>query len=537
MPSRKATPVANKGPGLRDRVKELRRVRAADIDGAPWNWRRHPQTQVEALAGSIEELGFFDPLDTRIADNGRLQLIDGHARRDLLHERIGPDTLIPCVVTDFTEAEARKAMLLKDPLAAMAEADTARLAALLRDVGTDSAAIGTMLEKLARSAGINPATIGTSGTGGDDPSDQDEEAGLCDEDDLDLLFKSPYPWFGGKARVAGAVWRRFGQVSNYIEPFFGSGAVFLNRPTAFAGNETINDLDGLVCNFWRAVQADPDQAAQWSDWPVNENDLHARHSWLIARKDSLQARLEGDPDHFDVKIAGWWCWGMACWIGAGFCKGDGPWQIALAEDGTHQLVHLGNEGQGVKRPLVHLSDEGQGVNRKRVHLSNEGQGVNRQLVHLGDEGKAGCGERGLRAWMRALAERLRRVRVCCGDWTRVCGGQGGDALSHFFAGGPTCAIFLDPPYADTAARSDDLYRMDSTQVAHAVRDWAIRHGDDPRLRIALCGYEGEHAMPTTWECLRWKAKGGYASVANGNSAAGQNVFRERLWFSPHCLRD
>jgi hypothetical protein len=34
-----------------------------------------------------------------------------------------------------------------------------------------------------------------------------------------------------------------------------------------------------------------------------------------------------------------------------------------------------------------------------------------------------CGEQGLLAWMQALSERLRMVRVCCGDWTRVCGGR------------------------------------------------------------------------------------------------------------------
>jgi hypothetical protein len=62
--------------------------------------------------------------------------------------------------------------------------------------------------------------------------------------------------------------------------------------------------------------------ASWCDWPVNENDLTARHIWLVNRKDTLQAKLEGDPDYFDAKVAGWWCWGMACWIGGRFCSGE-----------------------------------------------------------------------------------------------------------------------------------------------------------------------------------------------------------------------
>ena len=65
-----------------------------------------------------------------------------------------------------------------------------------------------------------------------------------------------------------------------------------------------------------------------------------------------------------------------------------------------------------------------------------------------------------------------------------------------------------------------------------VRAWAIEHGDDPRLRIVLCGYEGEHAMPSSWRVAPWKAAKGY-----GNATGNKNATRERLWLSPHCLGD
>lgn len=83
-------------------------------------------------------------------------------------------------------------------------------------------------------------------------------------------LKSPYPWFGGKSRVANLVWSQFGEVRNYVEPFFGSGAVLLQRPQPFKGVETINDKDRFVANFWRALKADPEAVAEWTDWPVNE---------------------------------------------------------------------------------------------------------------------------------------------------------------------------------------------------------------------------------------------------------------------------
>ncbi len=329
---------------------------------------------------------------------------------------------------------------------------------------------------------------------------------------------APFPWFGGKRSVADLVWQRFGAVVNYVEPFFGSGAVLLGRPLPFNGSETVNDRDGFVANFWRALAADPAAVARHADWPVNENDLHARHIWLVGRRETLTARLEGDPEFYDAKIAGWWVWGICCWIGGGWCSGDGAWRV----NDSGQLVHLGDAGRGVHRQLVHLG-RGMGVHRKRVHLRHVGQGVHRQRVHLGD---AGRGESGLVAWMHALSDRLRRVRVCCGDWTRVCG------PTPTVMQGLT-AVLLDPPYSDDE-RARGIYAQDDGSVATAVRAWALAWGDDPRMRIALCGYQGEHAMPETWEAVSWKARGGYGSQGDGRGR--ENASREMIWFSPHCER-
>jgi len=309
-------------------------------------------------------------------------------------------------------------------------------------------------------------------------------------------MKAPFPWAGGKSRVAHEVWDRFGDVANYVEPFFGSGAVLLNRPTS-PGTETINDLDCMVANFWRALQHDAEAVAFHADNPVNEADQHARHLWLCSQAE-FRERMKVEPEFYDAKIAGWWVWGQCIWIGSGWC--------------SVQLPHLGTAGKGVNRQLPHLGSAGTGVHRK--------------LPHLGSAGTA-CLDQPIYAYMRELAARLRRVRVCCGDWTRVLG------PSVTFKHGTT-GVFLDPPYADTAGRTADLYASDSLTVAHDVREWAIANGDNPDLRIALCGYEGEHQMPESWECLAWKAAGGYGS--QGNNAARENSARERIWFSPACLK-
>jgi hypothetical protein len=41
-------------------------------------------------------------------------------------------------------------------------------------------------------------------------------------------------------------------------------------------------------------------------------------------------------------------------------------------------------------------------------------------------------------------------------------------------------------------------------------------------------------MPDGWECVAWKAAGGYKGQAKDGDNA--NAKRERLWFSPHCLK-
>jgi len=310
-------------------------------------------------------------------------------------------------------------------------------------------------------------------------------------------YKCLYPYFGGKSSVAPLIWARFGDVGNYVEPFFGSGATLFMRPDGFKGTETVNDADGFICNVWRAIKAAPDEVAKHADNPVNECDLHARHMWLVGQRERITDRLCGDPEYYDAKAAGWWIWGASCWIGGGWCSGSGPW---TSVDGV----------------MVKTGKAAPGVNRKRPHLggSGGGQGVNRPTLDLPQ-------------LIGKFADRLRRVRVCCGDWQRVC-------TNIVTTGRGICGVFLDPPYSDLATRTDGCYAVDSLDVAHRVREWAIEQGANPLMRICLAGYEGEHNMPADWDVKEWKANGGQANAGDG--VGRENAKRERLWFSPACVR-
>jgi len=344
-------------------------------------------------------------------------------------------------------------------------------------------------------------------------------------------YKSPFPYFGGKSSIASQVWAALGNVPNYVEPFFGSGAVFFMRPTEHK-IATLNDADGFVANFFRAMQADADAVAQWADWPVSECDLHARHAWLVGQAADLQAHLEGNPDYYDAKIAGWWCWGMCCWIGSGFCSGSGPW---IVEDGklvdSRQLPHLGDAGTGIKRKRPHLGNAGRGIARKLPHLGNAGTGINRQRPQL----MYGTGinrqrTESLTDYFCGIRDMLAGARICCGDWERVCGPS--PTFQHGMTG-----VFLDPPYSHAANREAALYRVDCEQVAHRVRQWCLANGANPLMRIVVAGYEMEHAVLRDhgWRVVPWKARGGYGS--QGDEQGRINSHNERLFLSPYCLRD
>lgn len=129
---------------IRDRVKELRRVRAADLLPNPKNWRRHPKAQADALRGLLAEIGYADALLVRQLSDGRLILIDGHLRAETT-----PEAEVPVLVLDLTEEEADKLLLTLDPLSALAESDSSRIAALLETVRTDDDAVRDLIRRTA----------------------------------------------------------------------------------------------------------------------------------------------------------------------------------------------------------------------------------------------------------------------------------------------------------------------------------------------------------------------------------------------------
>ena len=302
-------------------------------------------------------------------------------------------------------------------------------------------------------------------------------------------MRAPFPWFGSKRKVADIVWQHLGDVDNYIEPFAGSMAVLLERPNHHKKRqETVNDIDAYVSNFWRALKADPEQVARYASDPINENDLNARHLWLVSTGKERIENINIDPDYYDAKVAGWWVWGLCVWIGSGWC-----------DKAYRQLPHLSG-GQGINRQLPHLGPR-RGINRQRPDISDRGQGI---LMY-----------------MEQLAARLESVAVCSGDWKRVCT----DGATDY---GSTVGVFLDPPYYREGRKA--VYNHE-TDVFDDVLAWCRDHEDNPRYKIAVCGYN--FTLPG-WKAHNWSAGPAYQS-SNGGGNNAENRHKEVIYFSPSCV--
>jgi hypothetical protein len=50
---------------VRDRIRELRRVKASELVSNPKNWRRHPKEQSAAMRGLLNEIGYAGALLAR----------------------------------------------------------------------------------------------------------------------------------------------------------------------------------------------------------------------------------------------------------------------------------------------------------------------------------------------------------------------------------------------------------------------------------------------------------------------------------------
>lgn len=295
-----------------------------------------------------------------------------------------------------------------------------------------------------------------------------------------MTLTTPFPYFGKKTRIANIIWEALGDPVTYVEPFCGTAAVLLARPRP-GKYETINDLDGFVANFWRAVKADPGQVTDHFDYPPIEIELRVRHNRIEAQYGDLLESLRADPDFYDPKIAGWWAWGSLNTLRGGWWAG-----ASMSLD-----VHVRMGADRIRIPPEFTT--------RREFISD---------------------------WIARLSERLRNVRVTCRDWSRALRPP---VLRTAYG---TVGIFLDPPYA---RRDPNCYKESDDNFADALREWCLQNGSNPRHRIVLCGNVGEHAVLEGhgWRSRVIKRPPGFGTFAKNGPK--ESSTHEEIWLSPYAL--
>jgi len=289
-----------------------------------------------------------------------------------------------------------------------------------------------------------------------------------------------FPYIGGKYTVAPEINRRFGEIDTRIDAFTGSSSWILASPPV--RYEIVNDLDGYVVNYLRAVKYAPDEVARHLDFPRAELELIAYHHYTRDRLPELVARLGGDPDYYDPVLAARWAYVMAHSLMHEY-KRAGSW---LVRDGRLRYER--------------------GTGRIRGSMTSRHLLLTRLLK-----------ERRVFEYITSLSERLRCVQVWWNDFEVVV--EKADRSEFGVVG-----ILLDPPYPRHLRDFD--YDTDGADVWQRAARWAVANGDNPKLRIAVCGYndaESDALFPHSWTRFVWRRSG-----------IGQNKDRECIWFSPHC---
>lgn len=109
-----------------------------------------------------------------------------------------------------------------------------------------------------------------------------------------MSVRTPLTYYGGKQKLARHIVALMPAHRVYLEPFAGGAAVLFAKPPA--ERETLNDVDGRIVRFWRALRDRPDELAvavattpysraEWMD--------HARAPW---RPLSVAGDIEDDVE-------------------------------------------------------------------------------------------------------------------------------------------------------------------------------------------------------------------------------------------------
>lgn len=327
-------------------------------------------------------------------------------------------------------------------------------------------------------------------------------------------IKPPFIYFGGKYKSADVIWEVLGDVAIYYEPFMGSAAVHIARPSEHKNSRAVvNDLNAYVCNFYRALEAEPEAVAAACSHPRHEIEMHAWHKWLVCSDGSreIMDKIKEDPRYYNVEMAGKWVYGINMWIG-------NEWCVPVIRGTEHSDAACRNLKPASSSRGVHRAEyvDANRRNQKPVARSNG--------VHRDEHVDATLGPPdALVNYLRKIGARFKgNTRILCGDWSRVFTKSEHDSCNG------VKGVFFDPPYDG----HENFYsKKTDKNVVNKVRTWCKKFGARDDFRIAISGYNTDHD-----ELLEH----GWFKKSIGKQCGmkkDSNKKIEYIWCSPLCVKD
>lgn len=135
---------------VRLRKGRYARIAARQLQPHPLNFRVHTDCQKSALSAILTEVGFVGALLVRPLKNDQFEVLDGHERLT----RFAADELVPCLIVDLNDDEARKVLATFDQIGSLAEIDQRLLQELKRSITFEAGELDALVDDALSSAKI-----------------------------------------------------------------------------------------------------------------------------------------------------------------------------------------------------------------------------------------------------------------------------------------------------------------------------------------------------------------------------------------------
>lgn len=270
-----------------------------------------------------------------------------------------------------------------------------------------------------------------------------------------------YP--GAKWSIADWIISNMPPHKSYLEPFFGSGAVFFRKPPARI--ETVNDLDGEIVNLFTCIRDRPGELERAVALTPYSREEYER-AWAVLSAGKMEVK-KGPPRKAES------------FVGRG--RTNGAERIS-GESRMERNIVCSDDVERARLMLVRYWQTHGSCARYKSGWKND--------VAAREYAYAAQYWARLPAWVAGTVERLKGVQIECAPAVEV--------IRRFRS--PDVLIYADPPYL-LSTRKGPQYRVELEDMDHVELLKVLREHPGP---VMLSGYDNElyDGMLDGWDKLQ-----------------------------------